>query len=80
MEHSELLRTAITRVVGTSDFPFNKETHIMNDIGLDSTSSMEVLMELEDMSTLEVDPNDLCIDDFETVGAFLGFLDRSLGA
>ncbi|MEV7652295.1 acyl carrier protein [Kocuria marina] len=79
MGNEQLLKQAIQRVTRRSDFPFTPETRIFEDIGLDSTSAMEVLMDLEDHSSLEIDPNSLCIDDFETVQAFTQYLDRNLG-
>ena len=78
MDNRQLLRDSISAVTSKTDFPFEDSSRIMEDIGLDSTSAMEVLMELEDRSPLEVDPNDLDIDDFRTVGAFVHFLDRSI--
>lgn len=78
MDNRQLLHDSIGAVISKSEFPFEDSTRIMEDIGLDSTSAMEVLMELEDRSALEVDPNDLDVDDFRTVGAFIRFLDRSI--
>lgn len=78
MDKRQLLRDSISAVTSKTEFPFSDSTRIMEDIGLDSTSAMEVLMELEDRSPLEVDPNNLCVDDFETVGAFVNYLDRSI--
>ncbi|MCM3556833.1 phosphopantetheine-binding protein [Janibacter melonis] len=78
MNNHRLLKESIAAVTSKEDFPFDDSTRIMEDIGLDSTSAMEVLMELEDRSTLEVDPNNLDVDDFRTVGSFVRFLDRSI--
>lgn len=78
MDNRTLLREAIAAVTSKEEFPFDDSSRIMEDVGLDSTSAMEVLMELEDRSDLEIDPNELDIEDFRTVSSFVQFLDRSL--
>ncbi len=78
MDNRNLLNEAIRAVIAKEDFPFEDSSRILEDVGLDSTTAMEVLMELEDRSSLEVDPNELDVNDFETVGSFVRFLDRSI--
>jgi len=78
VNNRQLLWDAIVAVTGNEEFPFENDARLIDDIGLDSTSSLEVLMEIEDHSALEVDPNDLEIDDFQTVGSFIEFLNRSI--
>ncbi|PVA97615.1 acyl carrier protein [Mycobacteroides abscessus] len=78
MDNRQLLWESISAVTLKTDFPFEDSTKVMEEIGLDSTSAMELLMELEDRSPLEIDPDNLSIDDFQTVGAFVRFLDREL--
>ncbi|OUE22645.1 acyl carrier protein [Clavibacter michiganensis] len=80
MDNRRLLHDAIAAVTSKGEFPFDDASRIMEDVGLDSTSAMEVLMELEDRSALEIDPNELDVMDFQTVGSFVRFLDRSLSA
>ncbi|GGZ46606.1 acyl carrier protein [Streptomyces inusitatus] len=45
-----------------------EDTRLFEDLFLDSTSVLELLVTLEDLTGLEVDPEELDMDDFRTVG------------
>ncbi|WP_327178532.1 phosphopantetheine-binding protein [Streptomyces sp. NBC_01335] len=62
-------------VSGLSD-----ETRLFEDLHLDSTTSLELLMAMEDAFGLLVDPESLDMDDFRTVGTFAAFVLRELTA
>ncbi|MFF4806500.1 acyl carrier protein [Streptomyces sp. NPDC001351] len=69
---SEALHRPVT---GLSD-----DTRLFEDLHLDSTTSLELLMAMEDSFGLVVDPETLDMDDFETVGTFAAFVLRELAA
>lgn len=49
--------------------PVSEETRLFEDLYLDSTSVLQLLLALEDAVDVEIDPEDLAIDDFKTVGS-----------
>jgi acyl carrier protein len=55
-------------------------TRLFEDLHLDSTTSLELLMAMEDAFGLLVDPETLDLDDFRTVGTFAAFVLRELAA
>ncbi|MFF7725830.1 acyl carrier protein [Streptomyces sp. NPDC008001] len=56
------------------------DTRLFEDLHLDSTTSLELLMAMEDTFGLLVDPDTLDMDDFRTVGSFAAFVLRELQA
>ena len=50
------------------------ETALFQDVGLDSTSVLDLLMNLEDKTVLEIDTEDLELEDFQTVGSLVSFV------
>ncbi len=55
-------------------------TRLFDDLHLDSTTMLEMLMELEDSLGPEVDPEELDADDFEAVDTFTDFALAQLSA
>ncbi|WP_328912322.1 MULTISPECIES: acyl carrier protein [unclassified Streptomyces] len=51
---------------------------LFGDLALDSTGVIELLMELEDSLGLQVDPEELTPEVFETVGALIGYISACL--
>lgn len=47
---------------------------LFGDLALDSTGVIELLMELEDSLGLQVEPDDLTPEAFETVGSLIGYI------
>lgn len=56
------------------------DTRLFEDLHLDSTTSLELLMAMEDTFGLLVDPETLDMDDFRTVGTFAAFVLREIAA
>jgi acyl carrier protein len=56
------------------------DTRLFADLALDSTSVIELLMALEDSLGLQIDPDELTADAFETVGTLTGYLVACLAA
>ena len=55
-----------------------EDTRLFEDLHLDSTSILEVLMGLEDSVGVEVDPEKLEMADFRSVGSLADYLLRNL--
>ncbi|QTZ94644.1 acyl carrier protein [Streptomyces auratus] len=51
-----------------------EELRLFEDLHLDSTSVLELLMELEDATEISVDPEDLDMDDFKSVGSLTDYV------
>ncbi|MFW5418669.1 acyl carrier protein [Nocardiopsis sp. CNT-189] len=51
------------------------ETRLFDELHLDSTSVLELLMALEDSTGIEVDPEDIDMDDFATVHTLASYLE-----
>ena len=74
------LRDALADVL-KKDLPDLAEgTRLFSDLALDSTSVIELLMELEDTLGLQIDPDELTPDVFETFGALTAYVAACLGA
>jgi len=68
------LRKALATVLEEQVPPLDDEMNLFQEFRLDSMSMLETLMELEDMLGFNVDPEELDIKDFETVGGYSTFL------
>ncbi|WP_327674858.1 acyl carrier protein [Kitasatospora sp. NBC_00458] len=74
------LREALATVL-KKDLPeLTPETRLFSDLALDSTSVIELLMALEDTLGLQIDPDELTPEVFETVGALTEYIDANLSA
>ncbi|MFI2549163.1 acyl carrier protein [Streptomyces rochei] len=67
------METALSKVLDRPVTELSGQTRLFDDLHLDSTTMLEMLMELEDSLGLEVDPEELEADDFETVDTFTDF-------
>lgn len=70
LEKIELSLTEVLRrgVSGAED------TRLVEDLQMDSTSVLELLMALEDNLGFEVDPESLKMDDFKTIGTLADYV------
>lgn len=66
---SDVLERTVTGIAG--------DVRLADDLHLDSTSMLELLMALEEAFDTELDPEDLDIEDFRTVGTLTDFLIRT---
>ncbi|MFV2019295.1 acyl carrier protein [Micromonospora sp. LOL_023] len=66
---SDVLRQELTGVT--------EQTRLFDDLSLDSTSVLGLLMALEDALDMQVDPENLEQRHLETVGALAGFIAES---
>lgn len=74
---ADVLREALAEVL-KKDLPeLTPQTRLFSDLALDSTSVIELLMELEDTLGLQIDPDELTPDVFETVGSLVAYIDAN---
>ncbi|TDB82790.1 MULTISPECIES: acyl carrier protein [unclassified Micromonospora] len=80
MERNEIVKNiqgALTEVLMRDFGPLPESTRLFEDMHLDSTAILELLMALEDNIGIEVDPEKLDMDDFRTIGTLTDFLERT---
>jgi acyl carrier protein len=74
----EAIGKCLAEVLKHQAADLSETTRLFDDLHLDSTSVLELLMVLEDNIGLEVDPESLNMDDFRTVGSLADYVDRNL--
>lgn len=72
------VREAISTVLRKETPDLTAQTRLFSDLALDSTSVIELLMSLEDKLDLQIDPDELTPEVFETVGALGAYVDACL--
>jgi acyl carrier protein len=81
MDRASILKVvtnALAEVMQRDYSDANEETRLFEDLHLDSTSVLTVLMALEDHTGLEVDPESLQMDNFRTLGTLADYLQANL--
>jgi acyl carrier protein len=73
-----VIEKCLTEVLKHEVTGLREDLRLFDDLHLDSTSVLELLMVLEDAVGLEIDPENLDMDDFRTVGTLADFVERSL--
>ncbi|MEU5041311.1 acyl carrier protein [Streptomyces griseorubiginosus] len=71
------LETALTDVLERHVTGLTGDVKLFDDLHLDSTTMLEMLMALENSIGLVVDPEDLDADDFVSVDTFTDFVLRT---
>ncbi len=72
------IQEALVEVLERDDVQITEETRLFEDLHLDSTSVLTLLMALEDSLGIEADPEALNMDDFRTVHTFANWIGASL--
>ncbi|ADI06235.1 phosphopantetheine-binding protein [Streptomyces bingchenggensis BCW-1] len=83
MDRAQMVETigkAVAAMVPYSDTPVDEGKRLFEDLGLDSTSIVELMIDLEDNAGVVVDTDAIEPDVFETVGSLVDFLMRDLPA
>lgn len=83
MERSEVIARIAATLGEVLEEPVtdpSEDTRLFEDLHLDSTSILEVLMGLEDSVGVEVDPEKLEMDDFRSIGSLADYLLRNAPA
>ncbi|MCX5393998.1 phosphopantetheine-binding protein [Streptomyces sp. NBC_00094] len=73
------LRDGIGAVTGRQIVDLPEDTRLFDDLDLDSTSMLELLVEIEEALQVEVDPDDMQIVDLQTVGTLTDLFARRAG-
>lgn len=68
------LEQALTEVLERPVTGLDGQVKLFDDLHLDSTTMLEMLMALEDSIGLTVDPEELDVDDFISVDTFTDFV------
>lgn len=79
-EVRDALKKALTEVLNREVPELTDDLRLSGDLALDSTVVIELLMALEDSLGLQIDPDELTADAFETVGSLTGYLRACLAA
>ncbi len=75
----ERIKASITEVLKRDVSGSAEDTRLVEDLQMDSTTVLELLMALEDSLGLEVDPENLQMDDFRTIGTLADYVGLELG-
>jgi acyl carrier protein len=73
-EVRDMLKKALTEVLKTEVPELTDDLRLSGDLALDSTVVIELLMALEDLLGLQIDPDELTANAFETVGTLTEYL------
>ncbi|PKU22085.1 acyl carrier protein [Telmatospirillum siberiense] len=71
----KVVGAVIGKVVSRDIGDASENTALFDDINLDSTSILEVLLGLEDEFRIEIDPDDLDMDSFRTIGSLADYVE-----
>ncbi|MFR9799994.1 phosphopantetheine-binding protein [Streptomyces sp. MS06] len=76
----QAIEAALTDVLERPVAGLSGEVRLFDDLHLDSTTMLEMLMALENSIGLVVDPEELDADDFLSVDTFSDFVESTLGS
>jgi acyl carrier protein len=69
------LQAALSAVLGREVTDLRPDLRLFEDLDLDSTSVIDLLMSLEDTIGLEIDPDELGPEVFETVASLTDYIE-----
>jgi acyl carrier protein len=82
MERGEVI-AGITRALADvlqRELPaLTEDVRLFDDLNMDSTTALELIMTLEDTIGVEIDAENLSMDDFQTVGTLADYLMDAAG-
>ena len=81
MDRAEILvqlRSSLSAVLNREFPELHEEARLFDDLALDSTSVIELLMSLEDTVGLQIDPEELGPEVFQTVATLVGYIEAGL--
>jgi acyl carrier protein len=70
----ERIRQSLTVALGRQVTELHETTMLYEDLGLESIGTLELLLALEDTLGIEVDPEDLELEVFRTVGSLADYV------
>ncbi|MEV0635587.1 acyl carrier protein [Streptomyces sp. NPDC050619] len=68
------VEAALSEVLERTVSGLTEDTRLLEDLHLDSTSILEMLMALEDAIDISVDPENLDMEDFASVGTLTDYV------
>jgi acyl carrier protein len=68
------IQQSLAVALGREVTGLHETTMLYEDLGLESIGTLELLLDLEGTLGIEVDPEDLEMDDFRTVGSLADYL------
>jgi acyl carrier protein len=72
------IEEALSEVLMRNISGLPEDTRLFEDLQLDSTTVLELLMALEDNIGFEVDPDNLDMADFKTIGTLADYVSAAL--
>jgi acyl carrier protein len=81
MDRSSVVKTitgALSEIMQREYADVTEETRLFEDLHLDSTSVLTLLMALEDQTGIEVDPESLQMENFQTIGTLADYIEGNL--
>ena len=72
------VRDGLSHVLERDVTGLTEETRFFEDLHLDSTSILELLLALEHSLGFTVDPEEIDMEDFVSVGTFITYLDKAV--
>jgi acyl carrier protein len=79
MDHSEIIAVvadSLSEVLERELPDLSEDMRLFEELSMDSTSVLELLMTLEDNLGIEIDAEDLDMADFKTIGTLAAYLER----
>lgn len=70
----DVIRTVLPRVLRNELAAATQDTRLMEDLGLSSSSTLELMLELEDALEIQINVEDIDRDDFRTIGTLATFV------
>jgi acyl carrier protein len=70
----EQIQKSLAVALGCEVTGLHETTMLYEDLGLESIGTLELLLDLEGTLGIEVDPEDLEMDDFHTVGSLADYV------
>ncbi len=77
-EITEQVRAALAAVLNKEMGDIDEDTRLFEDLAMDSTSVIELLMALEDTTDLVIDPDELDPTVFKTLRSLTEYVESSL--
>ncbi|PRY38128.1 acyl carrier protein [Umezawaea tangerina] len=81
MDRPSVVKTivnALSEIMQREYSEVTEETRLFEDLHLDSTSVLTLLMALEDQTGIEVDPESLQMENFQTIGTLADYIEGNL--
>ncbi len=68
------IERALSEVLNRDLPVLTEDVRLFDDLNMDSTMALELLMALEDTIGVEIDAENLSMDDFQTIGTLADYL------